>query len=109
MDNLLEHHAAQANNARALRGKHEQEAIRLMKELRMDHSTIRVTGASLSLCRESVPAPITWGLVDKEIGAWAASAGVPAAKADDLVKWLHAHRGVRERESLRKIADKKNK
>ena len=107
MDNLYENHAAQASNARALRATHEAEVIRLMKELRLEHSTIRVTGGALNLHRESTPAPITWSLLDKEMPAWITHAGLPPNKSGELMKWLHDHRGVRERVYLKKTPDSK--
>jgi hypothetical protein len=105
MDNLYENHAAQASNARALRATHEAEAIRLMKELGIEHSTIRVTGATLNLHRESTPAPITWSLLDKEVPAWMTHSGLPSPKSAELVKWLQERRGVRERVCLKKTSD----
>lgn len=105
MNNLYEQHLAQANNARALRAQHEAEVIRKLHELHMERSTIRVTGATLKLAVDTTPAPITWGLLEKEVPAWAAHTGLPPSKAADLIRWLQANRGAKERECLKKTPD----
>ena len=102
MDNLVENHAAQAANARTLRAKHEADAIDLMKQMRLDKSTIQVSGASLTLQKKTVPGGLTWGYLEKEIPVWAAHAGITVAQSHSLIKWLHEHREVKETESLKK-------
>ena len=103
MDNLLENHNAQAANARTLRSKHEADAITLMKQMRLDKSTIQVSGASLSLQKKSAPATLSWGYLEKEIPAWATRTGITAAQSQSLIKWLHDHRDLKETESLKKV------
>jgi len=102
MDNLVENHTAQASNARALRVQHEATAIALMKQMRLDKSTIQVSGASLTLQKKSVPAALSWTYLEKEIPLWATQSGISAAQSQSLVKWLHAKRDVKETESLKK-------
>jgi len=104
MDNLVETHTAQASNARTLKNKHETDAITLMKEMRLDKSTIQVSGASLTLQKKSHPAALTWGYFEKEATAWAAHARLPAAQAQSLIKWMHDHRETKETETLKKTA-----
>jgi len=104
MDNLLENHCAQAANARTMRAKHETDAISLMKQMRLDKSTIQVSGASLTLQRKSAPASLTWTYLEKEIPAWAARSGLTVAQSQSLMKWLQEHREVKETESLKKNA-----
>ena len=107
MDNLLENHSAQAANARALRGKHEQEAITLMKQMNLDRSTIQVSGAALTLQQKAAPAALSWGYLEKEIPEWAAKNGVTAVHAASLMRWLHDRREVKTTESLKKSGLKK--
>jgi hypothetical protein len=102
MDNLVENHAVQAANARALRAKHEKDAIELMKQMRLDKSTIQVSGASLTLQKKTAPGALTWTFLEREISAWATRAGISAAQSQSLVKWLHDHREIKETESLKK-------
>jgi hypothetical protein len=102
MDNLVETHTTQAANARTLKNKHETDAIALMKEMRLDKSTIQVSGASLTLQKKSHPAALTWGYFEKEAASWAAHARLPAAQAQSLIKWMHDHRETKETESLKK-------
>ncbi len=102
MDNLCEHHTAQATNAREIRAKHEKEAITYMKALKYDKSTIQVSGAILELQTKSVASAPTWGFLEKEIAAWSATSGVTTAQTQSLLKWLHAHREIKEVEHLRK-------
>jgi len=102
MDNLLENHTAQASNARALRSKHETDAIALMKQMRLDNSTIQVSGASLTLQRKSAPATLSWGYLEKEVAAWATQAGVSASQSQSLIRWLHDHRELKATETLKK-------
>ena len=106
MENLVENHAAQAANARAQRNKHEKDAIALMKEMRLEKSTIQVSGASLTLQAKSVPQALSWGYLEKEVPAWASRSGVSTAQAQSLIKWLHDHRELKEAESLKKIGNK---
>ena len=107
MDNLLENHSAQAANARALRCKHEQEAIVLMKQMNLDRSTIQVSGASLTLQQKAAPAALSWSYLEKEVPEWAAKNGVTVTQAASLLHWLHEHRKVRTTESLKKSGLKK--
>lgn len=102
MDNLVENHTAQASNARTLRSQHEASAIALMKQLRLDKSTIKVSGASLTLHKKAVPAALSWTYLEKEIPLWATQAGITAAQSHSLIKWLHAHRDIKETEALKK-------
>jgi len=102
MDNLLENHTAQASNARTLRAKHEADAIELMKQMRLDKSTIQVSGASLSLQKKATPSTLTWGYLEKEIPTWAAHTGISVAQGQSLIRWLHDHREIKESESLKK-------
>jgi hypothetical protein len=102
MDNLLENHNAQAANARTLKNKHEANAIELMKQMRLDKSTIQVSGASLILQKKATPGTLTWGYLEKEIPAWATHTGITAAQSQSLIKWLHDRRELKETESLKK-------
>ena len=102
MDNLLENHNAQAANARTLKNKHEAEAITLMKQMRLDKSTIQVSGAALTLQKKSAPAALSWGYLEKEVAAWATQAGVSASQSQSLIRWLHDHRELKATESLKK-------
>ena len=102
MDNLLENHNAQAANARTLKSKHEAEAISLMKQMRLDKSTIQVSGATLILQKKAAPGALTWGYLEKEIPAWSTRSGITATQSHSLVKWLHDHREIKETESLKK-------
>ena len=102
MDNLLENHAAQASNARALRAKYEKEAIALMKQLHLETSKIQISGGSLVLQKKTTPNALSWGYLEKEIVAWAASTGISAAQSQSLLHWLHEHRESKEVESLKK-------
>jgi hypothetical protein len=102
MDNLLENHTAQASNARALRSKHEKDAIDTMKQMRLDKSVIQVSGATLSIQRKSAPAVLSWGYLEKEIAAWATQSGVSASQSLSLIRWLQEHREIKHTESLKK-------
>ena len=102
MDNLVENHTAQAANARALRTQHEASAITLMKQMKLDKSTINVSGASLTLNKKAVPAALSWTYLEKEIPQWATQAGITAAQSQSLIKWLHAKRDIKETEGLKK-------
>ena len=102
MDNLVESFNQQATNARQLRNKHEQEAIRLMKQLGLGSSTIQVSGVTLNLQKKSVPTGLSWTYLEREIPAWAGRSGIPPPQATALVKWLHEHRETKEVESLKK-------
>lgn len=102
MDNLLENHSAQAANARAMRNKHEADAIALMKQMRLDKSTIQVSGSSLTLQRKSAPASLTWTYLEKEIPAWISRSGLSVVQGQSLLKWLQEHREVKETENLKK-------
>ena len=102
MDNLCENHAVQASKAREMRAKHEQDAITYIKALKYEKSTIQVSGAVLELQSKSVAAAPTWGFLEKEITAWSATSGVTSAQTQSLLKWLHAHREIKEVEHLRK-------
>jgi len=102
MDNLVENHTAQASNARNLRGQHEASAIALMKQMKLDKSTIKVSGASLTLHKKAVPAALSWTYLEKEIPLWATQAGISAAQSQSLIKWLHTKRDIKETEGLKK-------
>ena len=102
MDTLVENHAVQAANARTLRAKHEKDAIELMKQLRLDKSTIQVSGATLTLQKKAAPGALSWGYLEKEIPAWATRAGITAVQSQSLITWLHDHRELKETESLKK-------
>jgi len=102
MDNLVENHTAQATNARTLRAQHEAAAIALMKQMKLDKSTINVSGASLTLHKKAVPAALSWTYLEKEIPQWATQAGITAAQSQSLIKWLHAKRDIKETEGLKK-------
>ena len=102
MDNLLENHTAQASNARALRAKHEAEAIELMKQMRLEKSTIQVSGATLTLQKKAVPGALSWGYLEKESAAWAKHNRLPDSQVQSLMRWLHDHRETKESESLKK-------
>jgi len=102
MDNLVESFNQQAANARALRTKHEQDSIRLMKELGLSASTIQVSGASLNIQKKKVPAGLSWGYLEKEIPAWTTKTGLSANQSAALLKWLHDNREIKELESLKK-------
>lgn len=103
MDNLYENHAAQASNARALRAKYEKEAIALMKQMRLEGSTIQISGGALALQKKTTPSSLSWGYLDKEIQAWAASTGLGPTQSQSLIRWLHEHRESKEVESLKKV------
>ena len=102
MDNLVESFNQQATNARNLRNKHEQDSIRLLKELGLAASTIQVSGATLNIQKKSVPAGLSWSYLEREIPAWASRSGIPGPQSTALVKWLHEHRESKEVESLKK-------
>ena len=104
MDNLVESFNQQATNARNLRNKHEQESIRLMKQLGLTASTIQVSGASLNIQKKTVSAGLSWGYLEREIAAWSSRSGIPTTQSAALVKWLHEHRESKDVESLKKNA-----
>jgi hypothetical protein len=105
-DNLAEVHARQATNAREARARHEAEAIALMRELRMEASTLQISGASLSLVHQKTPGTLTWGYLEREIPAWATHSGVSAAQAASLLRWLRDHRDIKETDHLKKSVAK---
>ena len=98
-DNLIESLSHQVSNARAVRTKHEAEAIRLIKELRLENSTIKVSGATLHFTKRKVTSGLTWGYLDREITAWATKSNI---QAQSLMAWLQGHRETTEVESLKK-------
>jgi hypothetical protein len=103
MDNLIENLNQQANNARTLRTKHEEEIIRLMKQLGLSGSKIQVGGgAELQLARRKTQSDLSWGYLEREVPAWAARSGVPALQSAALLKWLQEHRETREKEYIKK-------
>ena len=106
MDNLAETHARQATNAREARARHESEAIALMRELRLEASTIQISGATLSLSQQRTPGTLTWGYLEREIPAWATRSGVSAAQSASLLRWLREHRDIKETEHLKKSVAK---
>lgn len=103
MDNLAETHARQAANARTARAKAETDAIALMKEMRLEGSTIQVSGASLQITKKKTPAGLTWGYLEREVPAWATRSGLSAAQSTALITWLHSHRETKETEVLKKL------
>jgi hypothetical protein len=102
MDNLTESFTKQASNARSLRNKHEEEAIRLIKTLNLQNSTIKVSGAELRLESKKTSSGLSWTYLEKEIPEWATKSGVTAAQSASLIKWLQTHREIKEVESLKK-------
>jgi hypothetical protein len=102
MDNLTESFTKQASNARSLRSKHEEEAIRLIKSLNLQHSTIKVSGAELKLESKKTTSGLSWSYLEQEIPAWATKSGITAVQSASLIKWLQAHRETKEVESLKK-------
>jgi ERCC4-type nuclease len=102
MDNLVESFTKQASNARVLRTKHEQESIHLIKEMGLNNSTIKVTGATLMLEKKKNTAGLSWSYLEKEIPAWATKSGITPTQAANLLAWLHSHREIKETESLKK-------
>jgi len=104
MDNLAESHQRQAINARAVRAKHEAEAIDLMKQLGLTKSKIQVSGAELHLSSHRSVMPLSWKYLEREVPAWAASARLSADQARGLLKWLQEHREYKESEGLEKTA-----
>jgi trans-aconitate methyltransferase len=85
-----------------MRNKHETEAISLITQMRLDKSTIQVSGSSLTLQRKSAPAGLTWTYLEKEIPAWASRSGLSVVQGQSLLKWLQEHREIKETESLKK-------
>jgi len=102
MDNLTESFTKQASNARTLRNKHEEEAIRLIKTLNLQQSTIKVSGAELKLESKKITSGLSWTYLEKEIPEWATKSGITAVQSASLIKWLQAHRETKEVESLKK-------
>jgi hypothetical protein len=103
MDNLAETHARQATNARAARAKAETDAIALMKEMRLENSTIQVSGASLQITKKKTAGGLTWGYLEREVPAWASRSGLTASQSEELLRWLHSHRETKETEVLKKL------
>ncbi len=103
MDNVAETHNRQAMNARSLRAKHEADAIALMKELRVDKSTIQVSGASLRLATRRASEPLTWSFLEREAAAWGSAAHLSPTQIQGLMKWLQEHREVKETEYIKKM------
>ena len=106
MDNLAETHTRQAANARAARAKAEADAIALMKEMRLEGSTIQVSGASLQITKKKTPSGLTWGYLEREVPAWASRSGLSATQSAGLVEWLHSHREPKETEVLKNLGAK---
>lgn len=102
MDNLAESHQRQAMNARAVRAKHEAEAISLMRQMGLTKSKIQISGAELHLASHRNVTPLSWKYLEREVPAWAASVRLPAEQARGLLKWLHEHREYKETEELEK-------
>lgn len=102
MDNLAESHQRQAINARAVRAKHEAEAIGLMRQMGLTKSKIQISGAELHLASHRNVTPLSWKYLEREVPAWAASARLPAEQARGLLKWLQDHREYKETEELEK-------
>lgn len=102
MDNLVESFNAQAANAREVRAKHEEDVITLMKQLGLQKSTLQISGGTLQLTQRRTPAGLTWGYLEREIPAWATSAGLKPNQVAGLLKWLQDHREIKEVETLKK-------
>jgi hypothetical protein len=102
MDNLAESHQRQAMNARAVRAKHETEAVGLMRQLGLTKSKIQVSGAELHLASHRTVAPLSWKYLEREVPAWATSVRLPAEHTRGLLKWLQEHREYKESEELEK-------
>ena len=102
MDNLTESFTTQAANARKLRNKHEDDAIRLIKQIGIQDSVINVSGASLRLTTKKSPAGLTWSYLETEIAAWATHNKLTATQSAGLVSWLQSHRETKEVEFLKK-------
>ena len=98
-DNLIESLSHQVSNARAIRAKHEADAIRLIKELKIENSTIKVSGATLHLTKRKVTSGLTWGYLDREITNWSKNTGI---QIKSLIAWLQDHREITEVEGLKK-------
>lgn len=103
MDNLAESHQRQAMNARAVRAKHETEAVRLIRELGLAKSKIQVSGAELHLANHRTVTPLSWKYLEREVPAWAASMRLSPEHAKGLLKWLQEHREYKETEELEKV------
>ena len=103
MDNLAETHNRQAMNARTLRAKHEADAITLIKEMRLDKTTIQVSGASLQIAKRRASEPLTWTFLEREAAAWGSAAHLSPTQIQGLVKWLQEHREVKETEYIKKM------
>lgn len=101
-NNYVETHQRQALNFRKERAGHEADSIALMKQMGLTGSIIQISGAKLQIGRRVVPAGLTWGYLEREIGSWAAHSGMSATSAADLMKWLHDHREVKEVEYLKR-------
>ena len=107
MDNLAETHARQATNAREARARHEEDAIRLMRQMGMATSTIQVSGVvSLALAHQRTPGSLTWGYLEREVPAWASRSGVSTAQAAELLQWLRDNRDMKESDYLKKTVAK---
>lgn len=101
-DNLVESFTAQANNARQARARHEAEALTLMKRLGYTEKTqLRVSGGTIQMATRRTPGDLTWGMLERELPAWATRTGIPAATASGLVGWLQTHRGTKEMDFLK--------
>lgn len=102
MDNMVERFNQQAANARELRDKHEADAIQIIKDLKLQNSTIQISGASLQLASRKTPGSLSWGYLEREIPTWATRSGLTPTQAQSLMKWLQEHRGSKESEYLKK-------
>jgi hypothetical protein len=102
MDNLVESFNVQATNARELRNKHETDAIDLMKQLGLQKSTLQISGGTLQLTERRTPSALSWGYLEREVPAWATSAGLRPNQAAALLAWLHDHREIKTTEVLKK-------
>lgn len=102
MDNLVESFAKQAANARALRSKHEDDAIQTMKQMGLASSTIQVSGASLQIMKRKSVSGLTWGFLDKEVAAWATTQNISPSQVQSLMQWLQDHRENTQVEYLKK-------
>lgn len=102
MDNLAESFSHQASNARQLRNKHEADAIDLIRQIGLQESTIKVSGATLHLAKKKSTSGLTWGYIEREIDAWSKKTG---HSSTGLLMWLQSHREVTEVEYLKKDGD----
>ena len=100
MDNLVESFQKQATNARALRSKHEADALGLIRQLGLTKSTIQVSGAELTVTQRRSQKGLSWSYLEREVPAWATRSGLTPTQAASLITWLRGHRETEEVEVL---------